>query len=147
MIIPTVGRIVHFYPHDKAGLGHELLAQPLAAQIAYVHANDLVNLSVTLPSGEHTAAKNVKLWDGEGDSPTGVSYATWMDYQKKQAARDGFADSEHANKANVYGTPQNGEALINSGTPMPLSAPTTRENIIKAAKETGSPLDQQKAIS
>lgn len=84
MIKPTVGRIVLFYrKHLRTGE----VEGPMAAQVAYVHSDRLVNLGVLDPNGVPFNQTSVKLLQDD-DQPQGDSFwCTWMDYQKEQAAK------------------------------------------------------------
>ena len=92
MIKPTVGRVVWFYPAPGRfypAPGHSFARkddQPLAAHIAYVWSDHLVNLLVIDHDGRVAACASVPLNQGdEHDQP--VPYCTWMPYQKGQAAK------------------------------------------------------------
>jgi hypothetical protein len=85
MIKPTVGRVVWFWPASTTPKGTPD-AQPLAATIAYVHSDTMVNLTVHDRDGETYGLTSVKLWHGEGESPD-MPHAEWMPYQKGQAAK------------------------------------------------------------
>jgi len=79
MIEPTVGRVVHYYDSKSGG--------PLAAHVAYVHTNRLVNLLVISPHGNTYGAQRVRLLQDD-DKPEGeATWCQWMDYQKGQAAK------------------------------------------------------------
>lgn len=90
MIKPTVGRVVWYWPtlHDVASLklAYSDTEQPLAATVAYVWRDDLVNLSVVDQNGMPFARTSVPLLENVL-KPAG-GYAEWMPYQKGQAARD-----------------------------------------------------------
>lgn len=87
MISPTVGRIVWFYPR----LNDPHISRynpPWAAQIAYVLADDRVNLMVVEPTGNPRPEEAVLLVQGEDDEPPqDEPYCTWMPYQRGQNAR------------------------------------------------------------
>lgn len=85
MIKPTVGRVVHFRPCVIEGLSNDG-SQPLAAIIAYVWNDRLVNLTVLDQHGSGYARTSVQLLQ-DGDTPNGGSYAEWMPYQVGQAAK------------------------------------------------------------
>lgn len=96
MIQPTPGRIVWYYPDssDKGG-GNEppmkvLSApaggdMPLTAQIVAVHGDRMVNLVVFDAVGFHFRRLSVQLLQDD-DAVPGSRHATWMPYQKGQAA-------------------------------------------------------------
>lgn len=85
-ISPTVGRIVWFYPR----LGDPFLGRfspPFAAQIAYVHNDERVNLMVVNPDGTTRPEEGVLLVQDDQVAPHDEAFCTWMPYQKGQAAR------------------------------------------------------------
>lgn len=100
VIIPTVGRVVWFRPknmvfRDDVGnvLHHDGIA-PLAAIVAYVHSDTVVNLAVTDHVGRQFPITSVSLLqDGEPTENLGC-YAEWMPYQKGQAAKTEAAEQE-----------------------------------------------------
>jgi len=82
MITPTIGRVVWFYP---TGVSHE--AQPLPALICRVWNDSMINVGGFDGDGKPFAATSVFLnHDGYGN-PGGGPWATWMPYQKGQAAK------------------------------------------------------------
>jgi len=83
-IIPTVGRIVWFTPADHDGIGR-LNGQPLAAIVAGVHSDNLVNLAVFDAYGNTQQRSNVRLVQPGEATPDGAPYAAWMPYQVKAA--------------------------------------------------------------
>ena len=86
MINPTVGRVVWYYPGDDniAGFNHSGI--PLAAIIAYVHSDTMVNLAVFDASGSNYPEVGVPLYQGEGEKPEN-RFAEWMPYQIGQAKK------------------------------------------------------------
>lgn len=88
MIKPTVGRIVWFTPSkNSAESGFAAGDQPLAAIIAYVHNDRMVNLAVFDSNGVSHSKTSVDLiQDGEAKPEYGF-YCEWMPYQKGQAAK------------------------------------------------------------
>lgn len=92
MITPTIGRVVWFYPSPsdatlfplRALFGH----QPMAAHVAVVHNDALVNLMVIDPTG-HAHPRGSVILRQEGDAPpeNAAAYCEWMPYQKGQAAK------------------------------------------------------------
>jgi hypothetical protein len=79
MIAPSVGRVVWYHPTSP----HE---QPLAAHIAFVHAENLVNLMVIDKNGKPYPAAAVTLWqEGEPRVAPSIAYCEWMPYQKAVA--------------------------------------------------------------
>lgn len=82
MIIPTVGRVVWFYP-----AGHCDGEQPLAAIIAHVWSDTCVNLAIFGQDGSPVLnpPTSIQLLQ-EGDvPPSGGRYCAWMPYQVGQA--------------------------------------------------------------
>lgn len=86
MIRPTVGRVVWYRPNGREELTVLDPAQPLAAIVAFVHGDKMVNLSVVDHVGQRHAVERVVLLQ-EGDNPSAGHYCEWMPYQKGQAAR------------------------------------------------------------
>ena len=91
-ITPTVGRVLHFIPTADYMASRKLAfgdpSQPLAAVIAYVHSDTMVNLTVWDQNGLQFGVCSVPLVQVEGLTiPCGSFYAQWMPYQKGQAAK------------------------------------------------------------
>lgn len=90
-IKPTVGRVLHFFPSTLYMAGRKLAfgdpSQPLAAVIAYVHSDKMVNLTVWDQNGLQFDVCSVQLVQDGDTVPLGSFYAAWMDYQKGQAAK------------------------------------------------------------
>ncbi len=86
LIPPSPGRIVWFYPAEHDGIGR-LNGQPLAAIVAGVHNDRLVNLAVFDAYGNTQQRSNVDLIQPDTTKPDGGSYATWMPYQIGQKAK------------------------------------------------------------
>jgi hypothetical protein len=81
MIKPTVGRVVWYW------LGaHTPQREPLAAMVAAVITDSIVNLSVIDAEGNQFGAKGVPLVQ-DGEKPPAMAYCEWMPYQKGQAAK------------------------------------------------------------
>lgn len=85
MIKPTVGRVVWYYPAPGDSLVHSL-GQPLAAHVANIHSDRLVNLMVIDAMGIPHARPSVVLIQ-DGDPMPNGPYCVWMPYQKGQAAK------------------------------------------------------------
>lgn len=87
MIKPSVGRIVWFTPGDWDG---NVLTrhpdQPLAAIVAYVHSDRMVNLTVFDANGHPHGRTSVQLVQ-DGDPRPDQFFCEWMPYQKGQAAK------------------------------------------------------------
>ena len=83
MIRPTVGRVVWFYKYFQ-GHGHK---GPLAAIVAHVWSDTVVNLMVIEENGNPRSVTSVTLKQYEGAEMPACDYAEWMPYQKGQAAK------------------------------------------------------------
>ena len=83
MIKPTVGRVVWYWGPQSL----ELVFQPQAAIIAWVHSDELVNLAVFDAFGQSSGRTSVLLYQGDGQRPEGEK-CEWMPYQLGQAARE-----------------------------------------------------------
>lgn len=85
MIIPTIGRVVWFYPQGAADLAQK--RQPHCALIAYVHSDSEINIAAFNQLGNTYSKQYVKLIQ-EGELTDGLqSFCCWMPYQQAQAAR------------------------------------------------------------
>lgn len=97
MITPTAGRVVWYFKspnENESGFARPANeATPLAAIIAYVHSDRMVNLTVFDANGVPHPRTSVPLVQ-EGDEIPGGSHCEWMPYQKGQAAK-----TEQAEKA------------------------------------------------
>jgi hypothetical protein len=85
LIPPSPGRIVWFYPAEHDGIGR-LNGQPLAAIVAGIHTDRLVNLAVFDAYGNTQQRSNVHLVQ-PGEERPNSAHATWMPYQIGQAAK------------------------------------------------------------
>lgn len=87
-IIPTVGRVMLFYPDHRTeqnNFSKPRLGEPCAALVASVNAENMVNLTVSDASGMPHPRRNVPVVQ-EGETPPATGYyATWMPYQVGQA--------------------------------------------------------------
>lgn len=88
-IKPTVGRVVWFYPYansGEAGFDPTSDGEPLAAIIARVWSDRMVNLTVFDASGKPHSRTSVELVQdaGPGRAASG-GFCTWMPFQKGQA--------------------------------------------------------------
>jgi hypothetical protein len=84
-IPPTPGRIVLFHASEHDGIAR-LNGQPLAAMVAGVHNDRLVNLAVLDAYGNWQQRSNVILAQPNDERPN-TAHATWMEYQVGQAAK------------------------------------------------------------
>lgn len=89
MIKPTVGRVVWYRPNetDAITLGVGLGRQPLAAHVAYVHSDTMVNLMVIDPNGYPRSRTSVRLMQEGLPALAGESFCEWMPYQVGQAKK------------------------------------------------------------
>lgn len=97
MITPTVGRIVWYRP-SKFDHGAMMIQndQPLAAIVAYVWSDHLVNLTVSDHSGMTHSRTSVALKQGDQhDLADAGAYCEWMPYQKA-VAKGEIAPTLHA---------------------------------------------------
>lgn len=85
VITPTPGRVVWYYPAPHDGIG-QLNGYPLAAIVAGVHNDNLVNLAVFDAYGNSQQRSNVHLVQ-PGDAVPDSAYVSWMPYQVGQAAK------------------------------------------------------------
>lgn len=85
VIKPSVGRVVHFVPgrDQKINVND---GQPLAATIAHVWSDHMVNLGVLDFTGRHHHCTSVPLVQPGKRPPEGGYWCCWMDYQLGQAA-------------------------------------------------------------
>ncbi|HEX4828315.1 MAG TPA: hypothetical protein VFV12_08820 [Xanthobacteraceae bacterium] len=86
MIKPTVGRVVWFTPPADRDTRWDK-TQPLAAIVAYVWNDRMVNLHVTEQTGSAVAYTSVPLLQGDEAERPPDFFAEWMPYQVGQAAR------------------------------------------------------------
>jgi len=83
MIKPTVGRMVWFWPEEP----RTDRVQPEAAIVTYVYSDNQVNLAAFSEAGVARPRLGVALLQDDQQPPKGKPYATWMPYQKGQAAK------------------------------------------------------------
>lgn len=88
LIPPTVGRVVWFYPSlltGEAGFAPPSEGKPLAAIVAHVWNDHMVNLAVLDANGaSHPRTSVPMIHEGE-PAPTGGFFCEWMPFQKGQA--------------------------------------------------------------
>ncbi|KVD35441.1 hypothetical protein WI84_16360 [Burkholderia ubonensis] len=94
MIVPTVGRVVWFTPSSNTSESNFAPGAPLAALIAHVHSDRLVNLAVFDANGTAHSRTSVPLLQDDDKPIQGGYYAEWMPFQKGQTAK-----TEQAEKA------------------------------------------------
>jgi len=85
LIKPSVGRIVWYYPDPKNTLIAPTGGAPMAAIIAYVHSDTMVNLAFFDANGVASNQTSVKLLQDEDKPNPGEIYCEWMPYQVGQA--------------------------------------------------------------
>ncbi len=90
MIVPTTGRVVWYQPPKTTG--QPPLEQPYAATVAFVHGDRMINISYVDHAGQQHAATSVKLLQDDDALPELGHYASWMPYQKAQAAKAAAAE-------------------------------------------------------
>ena len=87
VIAPTVGRVVWFTPAANGDPRGDV-KQPLVALVAYVWNDRLVNLTVFDQNGNSIGGQtSVPLLQGDDPKPELGYFASWMPYQKGQAAK------------------------------------------------------------
>ncbi len=95
MIKPTVGRHVDYWPKQNDPIHPKNTDQPHAAIICRVHDDRLVNLTVFDADGYCKGGfTSIPLLQDDDKAPEQGGYATWMDYQKGQAAKTEALESE-----------------------------------------------------
>lgn len=82
MITPTIGRVIHV--HNRPGTTDS--EQPEAASVAYVWSDRLINVGGFDHNGRIFACTSLDLLQDD-DAPPAGAYATWMPFQKGQAAK------------------------------------------------------------
>lgn len=84
MIKPTVGRVVWYHPNEHDSVLHDGDPMPMAAIVAYVHGDRMVNLMVIDRNGFPHSRTSVDLMQDD-PLPGNPSYCEWMPFQKGQA--------------------------------------------------------------
>lgn len=95
MIVPSIGRVVHFRPNGSFEFAHTE-EQPLAAHVCFVHHDRMVNLMVIDANGVPHGVTSVTLLQDDDAAPAVGYYCEWMDYQKGQAAKTEAAEAKAA---------------------------------------------------
>jgi hypothetical protein len=85
MITPTIGRVVWLYAANK-GTVHDI-RQPCCAFIVHVWSDRMINVAYFDSNGAPFAEASVDLLQDDDPKPEGRPFATWMPYQKGQAAK------------------------------------------------------------
>ena len=123
VITPTPGRIVWFYPAAHDGIG-QMAGQPLAAIVAGVHNDNLVNLAVFDAYGNTQQRSNVHLVQPGEDVPNSA-HATWMPYQVSAA---GITPTEPASQTGLVNEADTG-ADTGGENDEPVSNVTTESKL------------------
>lgn len=136
VITPTPGRVVWYHPSqdeiNAAQFACSDPSQPLAATVAYVWNDRMVNLSVVDQNGNQFRRTSVALVQ-PGDEPKHTSegpFATWMPYQigqAKAAADVGTVGEQEP--ANRTLTDEESAALV----------PLTPESVVAAVSDEAEP--------
>lgn len=87
MIKPSNGRIVWFTPSAQTASSDFAPGSQLAAIVAHVHSDRLVNLAVFDANGVPHSRTSVPLLQDDDVAPAYGYYAEWMPFQKGQAAK------------------------------------------------------------
>lgn len=125
IIKPTVGRVVWFHPGAAfTGKVHEN-ATPLAATVAYVWGDRMVNLSVTDHNGAVWPVTSVTLVQ-EGDQAPNGHWCEWMPYQVGQAKKHdplqgAIVGGERVGNAIGIGVGGNGGTIGGQNTGIPAT--------------------------
>jgi hypothetical protein len=85
LIVPTVGRIVWYYPGQNEAIKYHR-DQPLAAVVSYVWSDRMVNLAVYDADGFPQSRTSVPLLQDDDKAPD-AAHCAWMPFQKDQAQR------------------------------------------------------------
>lgn len=101
MITPSNGRIVWYTParpSDQFIVQHGI--EPLAAMVAHVHSDRMVNLVVFDSQGFIHARTSVTLLQDDDRKPEEGRFCAWMPYQKAVASGQ-IAPTMHAEPKSV----------------------------------------------
>ena len=90
MISPTVGRVVWYWPEGPK------VEQPWAAFVTYVHGDRMINVAGFTDVGAPFFKNSVSLLQDDDKSTFGGCFASWMPYQKGQAAKTEAMEKELA---------------------------------------------------
>ena len=80
MIKPTIGRVLHFFPHVSSAPD----AHPFAALLAGINEDGTINLTVSARDGSTYPVQNVRLLQDDDVPPAEGHHAAWMPFQKGQ---------------------------------------------------------------
>lgn len=88
LIKPTVGRVVWYWPSPATMAVHDMFSneptQPMAAHVAYVWHDRMVNLVAYDHKGKVHALPSVSLIQPGDDVPEGRDFCQWMPHQVKE---------------------------------------------------------------
>lgn len=107
LIPPTPGRVVWYWPSqqeiDAKAFVYEDPTQPLAATVARVWHDRMVNLSIVDQAGAQFRRTSVKLLQEDDERPhtSEGPFACWMPYQLGQAAKAAEAEAPAAEQQPV----------------------------------------------
>lgn len=108
MIKPTVGRVVWVWPSREDVDGKDTLSiepvqlradEPMAGLVTHVENDRLINVALFDHEGNPFSFVDVPLLQDDDLAPE-VTHATWMPYQKGQAARTQELESKLAEGSN-----------------------------------------------
>ena len=89
MITPTVGRSLHYHPHEADTLVMPCtVGEPLACILAGVQSPTHVNLAVFDSNGGAHSCTSVRLYQEDEDVPADGGYAAWMPYQNAKVKKE-----------------------------------------------------------
>lgn len=117
-IAPEPGRVVHFHPQQGDPIhGSD---QPLAATVAYVHNDRLINIGLLDQRGVHHSRTRVILVQPGDELPKGdyglvASYCSWMPYQVGQAKKHEAIEGALAQGVPVNGATSVGSPIVATG--------------------------------
>lgn len=80
-IVPTIGRVLHYVPNAGEPLNQRMPNQPMAAIVAFVHNEHLVNLTIFDHEGNPYGRTKVVLVQPGQEAPAGSAYCQWMAFQ------------------------------------------------------------------
>lgn len=87
MITPTIGRVVWFTPAVHSDPRHDV-KQPLVGLVTYVWGDRCINLTAFDQNGVSIGGQcSVPLLQDDDAKPETGYFASWMPYQKGQAAK------------------------------------------------------------
>lgn len=109
MISPSIGRVVWYTPatnEDPCFVKSSTAGEPCAALVAKVWGDRMVNLAVFDANGiSHSRCSVTLLQDDDVGNELG-RYASWMPYQKGQAAKTEALQAQTASVGTVGGVVQ-----------------------------------------